>query len=369
MCNAAAVISPRASHPETSPTFEDRLIRAYNDAAMVLMISLGHRAGLLNALAGAPPLTSNAIAERAGLNERYVREWLGAMVAARVVETDPGNGTYQLPAEHAALLTNSGNANLAVFAQYIPLLGTVEDDVVRCFREGGGVPYERYGRFHEVMAEDSGQTVLPALIDHILPLVPGLAKRLESGIDVLDVGCGRGRALLILAQRYPQSRFTGYDLSPEAVAWAQERAHSLRLSNVRFDARDLSDFDRTAPVGGFDFVTTFDAVHDQARPLNVLRGIHRALRSGGAYLMQDIHGTSHHDQDRDHILGTFLYALSTMHCMTVSLAQGGEGLGAMWGREKATTMLRAAGFKDIVVHRLEHDAQNDYYVIHKDPQP
>ncbi|KPK69635.1 MAG: transcriptional regulator, partial [Acidithiobacillales bacterium SM23_46] len=150
MCNTAAVISPRASHPETSPTFEDRLIRAYNDAAMVLMISLGHRAGLLNALAGAPPLTSNAIAERAGLNERYVREWLGAMVAAHVVETDPGNGTYQLPAEHAALLTNSGNANLAVFAQYIPLLGTVEDDVVRCFREGGGVPYERYGRFHEV---------------------------------------------------------------------------------------------------------------------------------------------------------------------------------------------------------------------------
>lgn len=366
MCHAPEATEMTAPSRAGGPSFEGRLIQAYNDAAMVLMISLGHRTGLFNALAGAAPLTSHGIAERAGLNERYVREWLGAMVAAGVVEINPAARSYWLPPEHAALLTDTGAANLAVFAQYIPLLGTVEDDVVRCFREGGGVPYERFDRFHEVMAEDSGQTVLPALIEHILPLAPGLTERLEAGIDVLDVGCGRGRALLLLAQRFPKSRFTGYDLAPAAIDWARGEAHSSGLGNVAFEERDLGDFDRTAPAGAFDLVTTFDAVHDQARPQNVLRGIHRALRPGGVYLMQDIHGSSHHHRDRDHALGTFLYALSTMHCMTVSLAQGGEGLGAMWGREKATQLLRAAGFHDITIRRLEHDAQNDYYVIRKD---
>jgi hypothetical protein len=143
-----------------------------------------------------PAAGSEAIAARSGLNELYVREWLGAMVAGGVVDYDPRDGTYALPREHAAFLTRAATpANLAVFAQYIPLLGTVEDDVVACFREGGGVPYARFDRFHEVMAEDSGQTVLPVLKSHILPLVPCLDERLKDGIRVLDVGCGRGRAI------------------------------------------------------------------------------------------------------------------------------------------------------------------------------
>ena len=312
-----------------------------------------------------PPLTSAALAQRAGLVERYVREWLGALVVARVVEFDPEGETYQLPPEHAALLTDRGAANLAVFAQYIPLLGTVEDEIVRCFHEGGGVPYARYGRFHEVMAEDSGQTVLPALFDHILPLAPGLTGRLESGIAVLDVGCGRGRALMLMAERYPKSRFTGYDLSADAVAWARERARQLGLDNVSFEARDLTDFDRSAEAAAFDFVTTFDAVHDQARPLSVLQGIFRTLRPGGVYLMQDIHASSHVNHNCEHPLGTLLYTISCMHCMSVSLAQGGEGLGAMWGREQAEELLRRSGFRSISVHQLAHDVQNDYYVMRK----
>jgi hypothetical protein len=108
-----------------------------------------------------------------------VREWLGGMVAAGVVVMDPDAGHYRLPDEHAALLTDNGETNLAVYAQFVPMMGQVEDDIVRCFREGGGVPYERYTRFHEVMAEDSGQTVLSALFDHILPLAPELSGRLD----------------------------------------------------------------------------------------------------------------------------------------------------------------------------------------------
>jgi hypothetical protein len=175
--------------------FEGRLVEVLNAGALSLMVSIGHRTRLFDAMAELPPATSIEIARAAQLQERYVREWLGAMVAAGVVDYDAPLQTYRLPQEHAACLTRAAEpGNFAVFAQYIPLLGSVEDDVVRCFSEGGGVPYARYARFHEVMAEDSGQTVLPVLRDHILPLVPGLIERLEAGIRVLDVGCGRGRA-------------------------------------------------------------------------------------------------------------------------------------------------------------------------------
>jgi 2-polyprenyl-3-methyl-5-hydroxy-6-metoxy-1,4-benzoquinol methylase len=254
---------------------------------------------------------------------------------------------------------------MAVFGQYIAVMGCVEDDIVGCFKNGGGVPYEKFPRFHEVMAEDSGQSVLSSLESHILPLAPGLMERLTQGIRVLDAGCGRGRILTRLAELYPRSRFVGMDLSREATEYARDQAAKAGLKNVEFIAIDLSAFDTTAEPEAFDFVTTFDAIHDQAKPLNVLKGIHRTLRPDGVYLMQDISGTSHVDKDIEHPIGTFLYSISCMHCMTVSLAQGGEGLGAMWGEEKTREYLQKAGFRSITTHRLAHDIQNNWYVVTK----
>lgn len=359
MCQNTAV---SLAHTEPAADFESRLLEALNNAGLMLMTSIGHRTGLFDALAHGRPVTPPALAEATGLQERYLREWLGGMTVAGVLEHDPDAETYALPEAHAALLTRTGDANMAVYAQFIGQLGAVEDDVVACFRDGGGVPYERYHRFHEIMAEDSGQSVLPALFDAILPLVPELSGRLEAGIRVLDCACGRGMALVRMAARYPRSRFTGYDLSEEAIAWARQHAAGEGLHNVSFEVRDLSDFDRSAEPGAFDLVTTFDGIHDQARPLALLRGIRRSLAPGGVYLAQDIHASSHHHGDRDHPLGPLLYTISLMHCMTVSLAQGGEGLGTMWGRERAFDYLREAGFTDVSVHRLEHDPQNDYFV-------
>ena len=213
----------------------------------------------------------------------------GDGVGVSIVDVDETSTSYSLPAEHAAALTRAaGMDNMGAFTQYIGLLGSVEDDVLECFRRGGGVPYERYPRFHAVMAEDSGQSVLSALETHILPLVPGLRDRLESGIRMLDAGCGSGRILNRLAELFPNSRFVGLDLSAEATANARTEALARGLGNVEFMARDLSDFDRTADPEAFDVVTTFDAFHDQARPLSLLKGIHRTLRLGGIYLMQDI---------------------------------------------------------------------------------
>lgn len=338
----------------------ERLLDVLNKSGLALMLSIGHRTGLFDTMATLPPSTSEEIATAASLNERCVREWLATMLVGEIIHHDPQANTWHLPAEHAALLTREAAPNnFAAFMQYTGQAGTVEDKIVDCFKNGGGVPYSEFGRFHEIMAEDSGQTVIPALFDHIIPLVPGLHEKLEAGIDVLDLGCGRGIALRTMAARYPKSRFHGIDLSPDAVAWANEQAANDGLENVTYEAIDAARFDRE---DAFDFIVTFDAIHDQARPDIVLTNIARALRPDGVYLMQDIHASSRPHENMDHPAGVFLYTVSTMHCMTVSLAAGGMGLGTMWGRQLATRMLTEAGFRSVQVERLEHDFQNDYYI-------
>jgi len=330
------------------------------------MASIGHRTGLFDSMRDQPPLTSGEVAVRAGLNERYVREWLGALVTSGIVGVDPQSVRYQLPPEHAAYLTRAPAAdNLAVFAQYVPLLGNVEDDIIECFKNGGGVPYERFPRFHAVMAEDSGLSVLSSLESHILPLIPGVAEKLGRGARGLDVGCGSGRVLNRMAELFPKSHFLGMDLSQEALRTARDEASAKALKNVEFVVADLSDFDRMAAPESFAFITTFDAVHDQSKPLNVLKGIHRALTRDGIYLMQDIKGSSHVYNNIGHPIATFLYTVSCLHCMTVSLAQGGEGLGAMWGEEKTREYLQLAGFRSVEKHELAHDIQNNWYVVRK----
>jgi ubiquinone/menaquinone biosynthesis C-methylase UbiE len=353
-------------HTDNAQSFAERLLTILNDGALCLMVSIGHRTGLFDAMQGTPAASSAEIAARAGLNERYVREWLGAMVTGRIVNIDPATNRFSLPAEHAAFLTRGAGAdNIGVFAQYIALLGGVEDQIVECFKKGGGVSYARFPRFQEVMAEDSGQSVLSSLESHIVPLVPGLREKLSNGIQVLDLGCGRGRIINRLAELYPKSRFTGMDLSSEAVLSAWGEAAQKKLRNIEFIVTDLSHFDENAETESFDLIATFDAIHDQAKPLNVLRGIHRALRSDGVYLMQDIKGSSDIHNNMDHPLGPALYTISCMHCMTVSLAQNGEGLGAMWGEEKTREYLAKAGFRSVEKNELAHDIQNNWYVVRK----
>ncbi len=164
---------------------------------------------------------------------------------------------------------------------------------------------------------------------------------------------------------YPASRFAGLDLSEQAIGFARAEVSSKGLENIEFIARDLSDFNATAEPACFDFITTFDAVHDQAQPLNVLKGIYHALHQDGDYLMQDIRGSSYVHKNMDHPFGPFTYTISCMHCMTVSLAQDGEGLGAMWGEEKTYEYLQRAGFTSVETNQLEHDPTNNWYVVQK----
>lgn len=349
--------------PTKADAFAGRMIDILNSGALTLMISIGYRTELFDTMAELPPSTSQQIANAAGLNERYVREWLGAMVTGSLVNYDAIQQTYVLPAEHAAFLTRVAEANnLALFAQFPPMLASVEDQIIDCFYKGGGVPYSEFNRFHTVMAEATNQGTVTPLFDGVLPLVPGLTEALQRGIDVLDVGCGCGKVLNLLAEAFPNSRFTGYDFSSETIAIAKAEAQQHQLCNIEFQVQDAATIEE---CDRYDLIMTFDAIHDQAKPDQVLRNIYRALRADGIYLMQEIRAATNVEENLAHPLAPYFYTVSCMHCMTVSLAYGGMGLGAMWGQETAQRMLSEAGFKRIEIKQLPQDLVEDYYIVHK----
>ena len=334
------------------------MLDVMNKAALALMLSVGHRTKLFDVMSSLSKSTSNEIASKANLNERYVREWLGAMVTSEIVDYDSDSSLYSLSTEKANFLTRDGSYNFASSMQWIPALAYVEDHIIDCFEKGGGVSYELFKRFHTVMAEESEQTVIPALIDDILPLIPNFEK-LKSGIEVLDIGCGSGKAINLMAKSFPNSHFTGYDFSYEAIQNAKNDAEKLGIPNSSFEKQDVSKFCKDK---NFDVITAFDAIHDQAYPEKVLENIKKSLKPDGVFLMQDIRASSKLENNMDHSLAPYLYTISCLHCMTVSLAQKGKGLGAMWGKELATKMLNDAGFSNVEVKELSHDPINYYYI-------
>src|SRR5262245_29250513 len=331
-----------------------------NGGFLTLMISVGHRVGLFDAMATLPPSTSQEIAEKTGLKERYVREWLGSMVTGKIVEYDSETRKYKFPLEHAAMMTRkAGIDNLASSAQFLSMMGEVEGQVLDCFRKGGGVPYSEYPRFAGLMLVQSSQVHNARLVDNILPLVDGLPDQLKAGIKVLDVGCGSGHAINLMAKAYPNSKFAGYDFSRHGIAKAKDEAKKWKLVNTRFVTKDVATIDEP---GKYDFITAFDSIHDQAQPTKVLRAISRALKANGVFLMVDVAASSNLHENLGHPLGPMLYTISTMHCMTVSLAYKGEGLGNMWGEQLARQKLGEAGFKNIQVTKVPGDIVNSYYI-------
>jgi 2-polyprenyl-3-methyl-5-hydroxy-6-metoxy-1,4-benzoquinol methylase len=348
---------------DTTEEFAGRIVGAIDSASLAILLSIGHQTKLFDTLAELPPATSAQIADAAGLNERYVREWLGGVVSGRVVDFDPATQTYSLPRHRAAVLTHAaGPDNLARVAQFIPLLAEVEQKVVGCFRNGGGLSYSDYPRFHTLMAEESGEVFDAALVDVILPMVDGLPELLRAGVDVADIGCGSGHAINVMAQAFPASRFTGIDFSDEGLSTGRDEAERMGLTNATFVAKDVAALEMSET---YDVITVFDAIHDQAHPATVLQNIHRALRPGGVFLMVDIKASTQLEDNVGVPMSTYLYTVSTMHCMSVSLGLDGAGLGTCWGRQLATSMLADAGFSDVTVGEIETDPLNFYYIARK----
>lgn len=342
--------------------FAGRALQILNDAMISLLLSIGHQTGLLDVMAEHHRVTSDELARAAGLDERYVREWLAGLTVGAIVQHDPDTRSYALPPEHAACLTRAaGPDNLASFAQYAALFGELEQQVVECFRTGGGVPYSAMPRFQALQAEESAQIQDAGLIEVTLPLVDGLVDGLRAGLEVIDVGCGRGHAANLIGDAFPASRVTGIDISEQGIAAARAAARKLRLGNVRFEPRDALSLE----PGSYDLVTAFDVIHDLPRPAETLAAIHAALRGGGVFLMVDIAASSHLHENLEHPLGPALYTASIFHCMTVSLANDGPGLGTMWGEQTALELLGEAGFAGVEIKRVEADILNSYYVARK----
>lgn len=348
---------------EDTERFVERMAASIDSACMALLASIGHQTGLFDTLADLPPATSAQIADAAGLNERYVREWLGGAAAGGIVEYQAAEATYFLPRHRAAVLTRAaGTDNVSLMAQTIAMMCEVEQKIIGCFRSGGGLHYGEYPRFHAMMAEQSGAVFDNALIEVILPLVDGLPQWLRAGADLADFGCGSGHAINVMAQAFPASRFTGVDFSAEGLAAAAGEAARLGLHNATFEPHDLAQLDLTE---AFDVITVFDAIHDQARPDRVLANIYRALRPGGLLLMADIKASSKLEDNIGVRFSPYLYTISTMHCMSVSLAHDGAGLGTVWGYQLAASMLADAGFGDVQTAEVADDPLNIYYIARK----
>jgi ubiquinone/menaquinone biosynthesis C-methylase UbiE len=288
----------------------------------------------------------------------------------KLIREDEDQPLFLLPKAHGDVLTRrAGSANLGVYTQEIPLLtACVMQDVSQGFLTGEGISYTRYTDFHNFMGQLGDAKHRQVLVDKFLPSVDDgrLVRALQRGIDVCDLGCAQGVAIILMAQAFPASRFTGIDISDEALDTARAEARKQGLTNVCFEMRDAADLCHPNNLSGrFDYITAFDAIHDQTRPLEALRGIHQLLKDDGAFSMIDIAAETDIDGNKDHPMGPFLYTVSLMHCMPVGLVDGGAGLGMMWGRQLALKMLKQAGFGHVAVMEIPDDAFNLHFFCRK----
>lgn len=355
---------------EKKELFGKKLTDIFNYSALNLAMSIGYEKRLFDILdASGQAMTCSMIARKAGVNERYLHEWLGIMVTGRVIETKKdrdGQSLYHLPPEHAAYLSRNSDESMCVYTREIPLLTQIaKDHVVNDFSMGEGIPFSAYPKFQEFMADLSQTKLEDTLIQKFLPCVEDgrLVHRLDQGIHVCDLGCGQGVAVRLIAEAFPKSMVVGIDNHAEAIQEARSVCAAYGLDNAQFLIEDAAQLkNKQSFFQRFDYVFAFDAIHDQTQPLACLQGIRHMLAPGGLFSMIDIDASSEHAGNMDHAMGPFLYTVSLMHCMPVGLNNNGKGLGMMWGRRQAIDMLDEAGFKDVAALDMVHDPFNVHYL-------
>jgi 2-polyprenyl-3-methyl-5-hydroxy-6-metoxy-1,4-benzoquinol methylase len=342
-----------------------------------LLIHLGDRLGLFRAMAGAGPLTTDELAERAELAPRWVREWLWAMAAAELVDHTTRSAAaarnqgedgvapdrFELtPAAQAVLVDEDGSLFFAAGAFSEPPAPDLVADLAECFRTGIGLPYDRLGPSGAHRTERMlGPWARLALVPVILPMLDGVVAKLEAGADVCDVGCGSGVALEAMARQYPRSRFTGYDPSRHAVERATEKVAEAGLSNVEIvhaRAEDLPD----EPT--FDLALTFDCLHDMTRPDDALAAVRVALRGDGTLLVKEIKCADTLEQNKANPMLAMMLGFSITSCMSSATSEpGGMGLGTVGLPEsRLRELAEEAGFATVVRHD-PGEPSNVYYEV------
>lgn len=321
-------------------TFLDRYTDFVAGATTLGLLAVADRCGLSAYLGEHAGGTAVEIAARAGLNERYVTEILSGLAAAGVIEYEAGTGRFELPPEHALFVSSELSPYfMGGWLDMIPATMAQLPAIADAARHGGGVAFEEFGaQMLRGLDRGNGPSQRVLLTGKWLPGVPGLTERLESGVRVADAGCGSGTAAILMAEAFPASHIVGFDVSADSIDLAKERAGDL--TNIEFHVQGVGDIPVDPPFG---LITTFDVIHDLIDPLGGLKRIREALAPDGLYLMMEPNASSNlEDNLNPH--GALLYGVSLLHCMTQSLARGGEGLGAAWGRQKAEEYCREAGF-------------------------
>jgi 2-polyprenyl-3-methyl-5-hydroxy-6-metoxy-1,4-benzoquinol methylase len=326
--------------------FVGKVLADTTGLAVTAMSSIGDRLGLFKSLAEQGPATSEELAERAHINERYAREWLGAMASAGYLEYDPAAHRFTLPLEHVPVLAQEGGPVFfgGVQEEFVGLVGPI-NQLMQAFRSGGGVPMEAYDpSTWEGVTRFTSSWFENLLVPVWLPAMPEVGAKLERGALVADVGCGQGKALIKLAQTYPQSRYVGYDNFAPSIQQATANAQAAGVADrVRFEQRDVSE----GLPEQYDVITTFDVVHDAVNPRGLLRAIRNALRPGGRYVCLEINSSDRLEENIG-LLGALFYSCSVLYCMTTSLAHHGEGLGTVGIPEsKMRELCAEAGFSNV----------------------
>ena len=341
--------------------FVSKVLGDTSAAFTTMLASIGDRLGLFKDLSANGAATSIELAARTGINERYVREWLGAMTAAGYLHYDAVSQKFILPAEHAQPLAQEGGPVFfgGVYQMMTAFAGVLEP-VTHAFRSGGGVPQSAYDQnMWDGLDRFTNSWFENLLIQQWIPAMPVVQAKLEGGASVADVGCGRGRALVKLAQTFPRARYVGYDIFGPTVERAAANAQAASVGDrVRFAQHDVSQ----GIPEQYDVITTFDVVHDAADPLGLLRTIRRGLRTDGVYVCLDINCSDKLEENQGP-LGALFHGFSVLYCMTTSLAAGGAGLGTLGFHEpKVRELCAQAGFSSVRRVPLENPFNNLYEI-------
>lgn len=326
--------------------FVHKVLADTSGALVTMLAILGDRLGLFKDLAEKGPATSAELAARAGINERYAREWLAGMASAGYLEYDPRSRRFTLPPEHVpALAQEAGPFFFGGVHQEVPALAAIIDPLTEAFRKGGGVPQSAYSNhLWDGMERFTRGWFENLLTQQWIPAMPEVKAKLERGARVADVGCGRGQALIKLAQAFPGSRYVGYDAFEPTIVRATASAQAAGVGDrVTFKHWDAS---KGLPEQ-YEVITTFDVVHDSIDPLGLLRAIRQALKADGNYVCLDIN-CSDKIEENSGPLGALFYGVSVFYCMTTSLAGGGAGLGTLGFHEpKVRELCAEAGFSSV----------------------
>jgi 2-polyprenyl-3-methyl-5-hydroxy-6-metoxy-1,4-benzoquinol methylase len=326
--------------------FMGKVLGDLGGASTVAMVRIGDDLGLYKALHAVGPLTCAALAERLGLAERYLREWLSQQAASGYLTYDPMVATFTLPAEQAMVfaIEDSPVYMMGGFDVMKAMLDN-QPKVQAAFRSGGGVAWgDQAGCMFCAVARFFRPGYHNNLVTQWLPALDGVVAKLERGAKVADIGCGHGWSTVLMAKAFPNSQFVGYDFHAGSIDDARAHAHAHGVGgNARFEVAVAKQI----PDKGFDLVTCFDCLHDMGDPAGAAAHVRSLLKPDGTWMVVEPMAGDRLEDNLNPV-GRLYYAASTMICVPTSLSQEvGAALGAQAGETKLREVIGGAGFGSV----------------------